>query len=75
MIKNQIMLSIISTLAAIFLGLGIFAFLKDASGIHPLLGNRDFATILIALGTIFMIVEFRLLFSVIKHKRAAQEHN
>jgi hypothetical protein len=73
MLKDQIMLSVISMLAAIFLGLGFFAFLEDGSSIHPLLGNQDLATVLIALGAIFMIIEFRLLFKVIKLKRAAQE--
>lgn len=72
MLRNQIMLSIISTLAAVFLGFGFFAFLEDASGIHPLLGNKDFATILIAAGVLLMVIEFRLLFKVIKAKRAEQ---
>lgn len=73
MLKDQIMLSVISMLAAIFLGLGFFAFLEDGSSIHPLLGNKDFATVLIAAGALLMIFEFRLLFRVIKLKRAEQE--
>jgi hypothetical protein len=72
MFKNQVMLSVISTLAAIFLGLGFFSFLEDGSSIHPLLGNKDFATVLIAVGTLLMVIELRLLFKVIKMKRAAQ---
>lgn len=75
MLNNQIMLSIISTLAAAFLGFGFFAFLNDGSSIHPLLGNKDFATVLIAVGVLLMVFEFRLLFKVIKIKRAAQKQN
>lgn len=75
MLHNQIMLSVISTLAAAFLGFGFFAFLEDGSGIHPLLGNKDFATVLIATGVLLMIFEFRLLFKVIKAKRAKLEEN
>ncbi|NNG14688.1 MAG: hypothetical protein HKM22_05960 [Gammaproteobacteria bacterium] len=69
------MLSIISILAAVFLGFGFFAFLEDGSSIHPLLGDKDFATILIAVGVLLMVFEFQLLFKVIKIKRAAQEQN
>ena len=75
MFKNQVVLSVISTLAAAFLGFGFFAFLEDGSSIHPLLGNKDFATVLIAVGALLMIIEFRLLFKVIKLKRAAQEQS
>ena len=75
MLKDQVMLSVISTLAAVFLGLGFFAFLEDGSSIHPLLGNKDFATVLIAVGALLMVIELRLLFRVIKMKRAAQEQS
>lgn len=74
MLKNQVMLSIVSFLAAVFLGFGFFAFLEDASGIHPLLGSKDFATVLIAIGVLLMVFEFRLLFKVIKAKRAELEN-
>jgi hypothetical protein len=72
MLKDQIMLSMFSMLAACFLGLGFFAFLEDGASIHPLLANKDFATVLIAVGVILMIIEFRLLFKVIRLKRDAQ---
>lgn len=73
MLQNQIMLSVLSTLAAVFLGLGFFGFLEDGSAIHPLLGNKDFATVLIAVGALLMVFELRLLFRVIKAKRAERE--
>ena len=69
------MLSVISTLAAVFLGFGFFAYLEGGSSIHPLLGNKDFATVLIAVGALLMVFELRLLFKVIKIKRAEQEQN
>ena|GEM_PF-4321456 len=69
MLKEQIMLSVYSVLAAAFLGLGFFGLLEDGAAVHPLLGNRDFATILIAIGAIFIIIELRLLFRVIKRKQ------
>ena len=68
------MLGVISSLAAILLGIGFFALPGNALDIHPLLGNESFATALITLGVVSMFIEFRLLFTLISLRRTSQEH-